>query len=254
MAKKRSGLTVGESTSRDRKSGLSGGDNFSAFFISDRSIGPVARDQQGFIERLEQAASVRSTDTVAWMNQVHGTSLCHVGRDHKHQVSVKEIDGMWTDQKGVMLIAKTADCAPLLMRSEEAGVVAAIHCGWNGFFEGILENFAALWEERGFRPGSFSAFIGPMLRERNFEVRQDFIDKVPDAKRSFLVRRGERTTFDLARGIASTLGGLGVTQIEDCGVDTYTSEEYYSYRRWTHADPATRRETYMTFASAIVMR
>ena len=223
-------------------------------YITDRDTGSVTRNIPEYLQRLEDSVHYREGETVAWMNQVHGKSIRYIPRDHAHQISVKEVDGMWTDQEGVILVAKTADCAPLLLWNHQAGIVAALHCGWRGYFEGILEDFAALCLERGFVMHDFGAFLGPMLREQNFEVQADFVQQIPPSKQRFLVRHEERLTYDLAAGIRWTLGELGLDSMEDCGTDTYTSDAHYSYRRWTHTPVDKRSDTYPIFASAIVLR
>jgi YfiH family protein len=234
--------------------GLSGGNDFCRIHVCDRSIGHVARNVPSYLADLERVTETRPSETIAWMNQVHGTSIRQIGPDHEHQTSVKEIDGIWTNHPGVVLVAKTADCAPLLLWSREAGIVAALHCGWAGYFAGILEQFETLCTGLGHDFRSFGAYLGPMLREPNFEVREDFVSKIPTAKKPFLKSRGKQLTYDLATGITHTLGALGITAIEDCGVDTFTSPDHYSYRAWSKTPKHQRPKHYPTFATSIVMR
>lgn len=43
-----------------------------------------------------------------------------------------DVDGVVTTTPGVLIGVHTADCLPLLMADVEAGVIAAVHCGWRG--------------------------------------------------------------------------------------------------------------------------
>jgi len=223
-------------------------------YITTRETGNVTRNIPAYLARLEDAVQLRAGETVAWMNQVHGKTIRYIPTDHPHQISVKEVDGMWTDQEGVVLVAKTADCGPLFLWNHKAGIVAALHVGWRGFFEGILEDFAAVCEERGLSMGDFEAHLGPTLRAPNFEVQDDFVAQIPEDKLRFLNEDDGRKTYDLAAGIRAVLARIGVSRLDDCGTDTYSSEQHYSYRRWTQTPKDQRSDQYQIFASAIVLR
>lgn len=188
------------------------------------------------------------------MNQVHGSRLAFVDREGGPGVVMAKTDGLWTDRQGVMLVVKTADCAPLLLWSEHAGVVAVLHCGWKGFKNGLIETFGQLCRDRKLDVSSFSAFIGPHLRREQFEVRQDFVDQLPPSRRRYLVRQEGGYRYDLTGGIVQTLQAAGISQIEDCGADTALNTDYFSYRAWNRLPESERPESYPTFASAIVVR
>ena len=49
-------------------------------------------------------------------------------------------DALVTNQTGVFLGIKTADCAPVLLADAENGIVAAAQAGWRGAVCGVLEN------------------------------------------------------------------------------------------------------------------
>ena len=223
-------------------------------YITTRKTGNVTRNIPAYLARLEDAVELRAGETVAWMNQVHGKTIRYIPANHQHQISVKEVDGMWTDQEGVVLVAKTADCGPLFLWNHKAGIVAALHVGWRGFFEGILEDFGALCEGRGLSMGDFEAQLGPTLRAPNFEVQDDFVAQIPVDKLRFLNEDDGRKTYDLAAGIRAVLAQVGVSRLDDCGTDTYSSDQHYSYRKWTQTPKDQRSDQYQIFASAIVLR
>ena len=65
--------------------------------------------------------------------QVHGNTVRLAVREDAHGISERssiEADGYVTDLPGLPLAVFTADCTPLLMQDPEAGVIAAVHCGW----------------------------------------------------------------------------------------------------------------------------
>jgi YfiH family protein len=223
-------------------------------YITTRETGNVTRDVPAYLARLEHAVELRAGETVAWMNQVHGKAIRYIPSDHPHQTSVKEVDGMWTDQEGVVLVAKTADCGPLFLWNRKAGIVAALHCGWRGFFAGIIEDFAVMCTVRGLSMEDFEAHLGPMLQEPNFEVQDDFVVQIPTTKLRFLRETDGRKTYDLAAGICAVLAELGVLHLGNSGTDTYSSDTHYSFRKWTQTPETERSDQYQIFASAIVLR
>ena len=66
--------------------------------------------------------------------QVHGSLVRIAGPEMAHSILEPSgqdgADGYVTSVPGLPLAVFTADCTPLLMQEPEAGVVAAIHCGW----------------------------------------------------------------------------------------------------------------------------
>ncbi len=222
-------------------------------WVTDRAFGSVVPGDDTFLERFDRSAGYRP-DRVVWMDQVHGTRLAYVDDAGERLAVAPETDGLWTDRPQVMLVVKTADCAPLLLWSEKEGIVAALHCGWKGFTGGLIESFGRLCRDRSLEASSFSAFLGPHLRIDNFEVRQDFVDQLPESKMAYLVRMGGGYRYDLTRGIIETLRSMGITNVEDCGEGTYSNPRYFSYRAWAALGEGNRPKEYSTFASLIALR
>lgn len=54
-----------------------------------------------------------------------------------------EADGLVTDCPDIALSVATADCAPVLLASDDGRIVGAAHAGWRGAVEGILEETAS---------------------------------------------------------------------------------------------------------------
>lgn len=221
--------------------------------ITDAAFGHVGVGDETFLKRFESNFSLRP-DHVVWMDQVHSPMVqwCHGIMDG--MTVFPKTDGLLTDQPGLMLITKTADCVPILLWNERDGMVAALHCGWKGFMSGILEGFAQQCRDKHIPLENFSAFLGPHLRGEHFEVRQDFIDQVPETKKTFLESREGKVFYNLTKGVQTVLHAFGIQHIEDSGIDTYGNAEYFSYRHWSQQPEMSRPKDYNTFASCIIMR
>ena len=117
--------------------------------------------------------------------QVHGR-LVHLARecDRFELGSDKRIecDGFVTNVKGLPIMIYIADCVPVLMHDPEAGVIAAVHCGWKSSVQDILgaavEKMCAL----GARPENIRAAVGASIGKCCFECDDD----VPEAVEKYL--------------------------------------------------------------------
>jgi len=153
-------------------------------------------------------------------------------------------DAIVTKTKGLAIGVSTADCGPLLFADEEARVIGAAHAGWRGAFTGVIENTIAEMEKLGATRARIKASLGPLIRQPNYEVSQDFVDQFvaenKDYARFFVpADRAGHAMFDLPGFIASRLEQSGIGDFQDLGLCTYADpDRFYSYRRSTHrAEP-----------------
>lgn len=221
------------------------------YIVTDNNFGPVIAGDETFLERFKKPFGFEPK-RLAWMGQVHSSTIRIVEKLSAHSVIFPETDGLMTREKGVLLITKTADCVPILLWNEQEKIIVALHCGWKGFFRGILESFQKACQTEGVTIGNFSAFLGPHLRVEHFEVAQDFIDQIPNDKKQFLIEHKHQPHYNLTQGVITTLQSFGVRDLHDSGISTYNSADYFSYRKWFKEPEETGTPTYSTFASAIM--
>lgn len=169
-------------------------------------------------------------DHLIWMQQVHG--------DHVHRVEgpsgtvVPETDALLTTESGIALAVLTADCVPVLFADATAGVVAGAHAGRVGAKLGIVPRTVEAMVAAGADVERISAFLGPAVSGRHYEVPADMAADVEEGL------PGSRTTtaagtpgLDLRAGIARQLSGLGVTAIDIDPRCTVEDPDLFSYRR-----------------------
>jgi YfiH family protein len=134
----------------------------------------------------------------------------------------------------------TADCGPVLMADPQARVIGAAHAGWRGALTGVIERTLSTMEKFGAKRSRIVAAAGPMIRQPNYEVGQDLMDRFvavePNTVRFFKpATRPGHAMFDLPGYVVSRLRRAGVEAIEDVGLCTYADPaQFYSYRRSTH--------------------
>ncbi len=153
-------------------------------------------------------------------------------------------DAIVTRTPNLAIGVSTADCGPVLLADPEARVIGAAHAGWRGALTGVIEQAITTMEKLGAKRGRIVAAAGPMIRQPNYEVGQDLIDRFvavePNTIRFFKpAQRPGHSMFDLAGYVVSRLRRAEIAEIEDLGLCTYADPaQFYSYRRATHrAEP-----------------
>jgi YfiH family protein len=165
-------------------------------------------------------------------------------------------DAIVTGRPGLAIGVSTADCGPVLFADPQARIVGAAHAGWRGALAGVTDATIAAMERLGAARERIVAAIGPMIRQPNYEVGPDLMDRfiaTDPANRRFFVAsaRDGHFMFDLAGYVAARLAAAGVGAIEDLGACTYADPaQFYSYRRMTHRGEA----DYGRHINAIVLR
>ena len=148
-------------------------------------------------------------------------------------------DAIVTRTEGLAIGVTAADCGPILFVDPTARVIGAAHAGWKGALTGIIESTVDAMEKLGADRSGTVAAIGPLIRQHSYEVGGEFVERFLDAaadNAAYFIpsSREGHSMFDLAGYIRMRLENAGVLMIDDIGVDTYSDERFYSYRRSVH--------------------
>jgi hypothetical protein len=148
-------------------------------------------------------------------------------------------DAIVTRTEGLAIGVTAADCGPILFVDPNARVIGAAHAGWKGALTGIVESTVEAMEKLGAGRGSIVAAIGPLIRQHSYEVGNEFVERflLADAENALFflpAAREGHAMFDLAGFIRRRLENAGVLVIDDIGLDTYSDERFFSYRRSVH--------------------
>jgi polyphenol oxidase len=148
-------------------------------------------------------------------------------------------DALVTRTEGLAIGVTAADCGPILFVDPAARVIGAAHAGWKGALTGIIESTVDAMEKLGADRSGMVAAIGPLIRQHSYEVGGEFVERFLDAaadNAAYFIpaSRAGHSMFDLAGYIRMRLENAGVLMIDDIGVDTYSDERFYSYRRSVH--------------------
>jgi YfiH family protein len=148
-------------------------------------------------------------------------------------------DAIVTRTEGLAIGVTAADCGPILFVDPNARVIGAAHAGWKGALTGVVESTVEAMEKLGADRTGIVAAIGPLIRQHSYEVGGEFVERFVEADAEnalFFIpsTRAGHAMFDLAGFIRMRLENVGVLMIDDTGIDTYSDERFYSYRRSVH--------------------
>ncbi len=126
--------------------------------FSTRHAGDLAlRDECR--DRLAAFAEVNGLRRIAQMRQVHGDAMAPARDD-----DVPEADCLYSDESGLGLVVRTADCQPILFARDDGGMIACLHLGWRGNAAGYIESVVRrLCERFDCSPDRMAAVRGPSL-------------------------------------------------------------------------------------------
>ncbi|MDT3311418.1 peptidoglycan editing factor PgeF [Pseudomonas sp. rhizo66] len=164
----------------------------------------------------------------AWLQQVHGIAVAHADPG-----IVATADASWTATPGIACTAMTADCLPALFCDRAGTRVAAAHAGWRGLAAGVLE---ATLDSLDVPAAEVLVWLGPAIGPKAFEVgpevREVFVNQLPEAAKAFAPSdNAGKFMADIYLLARLRLAERGVTAVYGGGFCTVTDPRFFSYRR-----------------------
>lgn len=147
-------------------------------------------------ENFKRIADVlnRTVNDFVLSDQTHTTNIRKVTAEDSGKGIVRErdyqdIDGMITNEPGIVLSTFYADCVPLYFVDPVHKAIGLSHAGWRGTVGGIGKKTVELMQqEYGSNPADIIAAIGPSICQDCYEVSEDvaeqFYTLFPDKERA----------------------------------------------------------------------
>jgi YfiH family protein len=153
--------------------------------------------------------------------------------DASSPAEVSGVEAVVTSEAGLAIGVIAADCVPVLLADDAAGVIGAAHAGRRGVEARIVTDTVQAMVDLGAEPGRIQAWLGPAICGRCYEVGDDV---------------ATQTEQVAPRALAAVVAELGEAGVPDIDLDPRCTAEdplLYSYRR----DGVTGRQ-----ASVVVRR
>lgn len=180
--------------------------------------------------RCRTAVALNLPTPPCWLTQVHGCQVVHLPR-----FDAPQADAAWTDRRDTVCAILTADCLPVLLCDRSGSIVAAVHAGWRGLAQGVLE---AAIRAMPVRTAELLAWLGPAIGPQSFEVGREvrslFVERQAEAASAFVPvpRRPGIFLADLYALARLRLATAGVFAVFGGDFCTFSNvQSFYSYRR-----------------------
>ncbi len=165
-----------------------------------------------------------------WLTQTHSNRVINLDINQS-----READGGYTNEKNVICSVLTADCLPILLCNEAGTEIAAIHGGWRGLADGIIENALKYFTTPR---KQLMAWFGPAISWNKFEVddpvRRVFMHNNIESADAFNPSKPGHWFLDLIKLARIQLGELGITHTYGGQHCTFQeNDRFFSYRRAT---------------------
>lgn len=196
------------------------------------NLGAHVGDDLIDVERNRQLLNPYLPSAPVWVNQVHGIKVIDAASNR----SLQDADASYSTLANVVCVTMTADCLPILLCDTKGTVVAAVHAGWRGLCDGVIE---AAVHKMAVPTNEILAWLGPAIGPQAFEVgdevRAQFIAKDPQASFAFKPH-ANKWLCDIYLIAKQRLQTIGVNQIYGATINaefcTYSApEHFYSFRR-----------------------
>jgi len=141
-------------------------------FSEEEDRSTVARNRR----LLAEAISGDTNTPLVDLKQIHSSlALPATAADTDRKIPRKG-DGLMTDEPGLLIGIRTADCIPILVADRKRHAVAAFHAGWRGTVQRIVESgIGRMRLQFGSRPEDLVAAIGPGIGPCCYAVGEDLL-------------------------------------------------------------------------------
>jgi len=156
------------------------------FVESDRRV-RVERNRQQFFKAIGAGRF-----TPAGLRQIHSAAVYRVETTPDRSLHYRPCgldfpvapkraipggDALITDRPGALLSVRIADCLPVLLVDPRRRAIAAVHAGWRGALQRVVEKaVGAMRREFDLEPSRMAAILGPSIRACCYAVGQEVVD------------------------------------------------------------------------------
>jgi YfiH family protein len=172
---------------------------------------------------------------VATARQVHGNHVGVVTSADGGRI-FPNTDGLITDEPGIALMLRFADCQPILLYDPAHHAVGLAHAGWRGIAQGLaLRTVEKMAETFGSRPAEIIAALGPAIGPCCYTVGHDVAAAMgyalPDWSQAMSMDGEDAWRLDLSAANSQQLAAAGVHTIEQANLCTAChNDEFFSHR------------------------
>ena len=199
-----------------------------------RTTGDDATSVAMNIQRLHDALGLDATATIS-ASQAQADRVAVVGASQRGTI-IREVDALLTNEPGVPLMLRYADCVPIFLFDPVRRAIGVAHAGWRGTVSHIATKATrAMVDAFGTQPRDLIACIAPSIGPCCYRIGNEVIAQVhaafEEADALLVPQPNGSIHFNLWQANAQQLRELGVEQIEIAEICTADhTEDFYSWR------------------------
>lgn len=153
-------------------------------------------------ENFHRVAKALGTEyeNFVFTDQTHTTNVIRVGKEDAGKGLIRErgytdVDGLITNEPGIVLSTFYADCVPLYFVDSVHRAIGLSHSGWRGTVGRMGQvTLEAMRREFGTKPEEVICAIGPSICQSCYEISEDvakeFQKEFPNYKKEILIDKG----------------------------------------------------------------
>jgi polyphenol oxidase len=202
------------------------------------NCGPGSNDKKNkIVENLKIAKEKisKKSKNIFLLHQIHSNKFVFINKNFKSSKKRIKADAIITDQKKLPIAVLTADCVPLLLYDKKKNMIAAIHAGWKGAYNGIINKVISFMLKKGCKKDSITAAVGPCIKQNNYNVREDFKKRfIKKDKKNIIFFKKKKNIlyFDLPNFVKFQLKSNKITNIDIINIDTFDKKNnFFSARQ-----------------------
>lgn len=181
---------------------------------------------------------------IFFLRQIHSNKIIDITPNLIQNIDNKNFlhkaDASYTNQHDISIVIRVADCIPILFwtKFKKSTYIGGIHAGWKGLKENIIRNtFQTIRKMAPELIPNLYFWIGPHIQKKSYQVNFDFLYNFQhqDIKNCFS-KINNKFFFDLKSIAIKQIQNSNINinkswfQPNDSLIDTYTNQQYYSYR------------------------
>ncbi len=200
--------------------------NLGAHVGDDEASVSSNRSKLDFI--LAQYAN--KAQAISWLNQTHSNKVINL-IEPKQSGSI-EADAAYTMTENLPCVIMTADCLAIMLSNRSGTEVAAVHAGWKGLLDGVIENTILKFVSPR---NDLHAWFAPSICQQHFEVGSEvatLFSDYPSALKTAV--KPDKFLLDLIDVASIKLKSLGIHHQYYSKRCTYSSDTLFSHRQATH--------------------
>lgn len=196
--------------------------------ISSRKFGDCRKNFKIFLNTVGL-----KKENLVLAEQVHKDKIKVVGSQNRGQ-KIPGVDGLLTQEIGIVLGIRTGDCLPIFYFEPEAKIIGLAHAGWRGVLSRLPQKMVDQIIRLGGLPENVLVGIGPHICQKCYQVEERRVESFFSefGKLKGMIKNNFWLDLFLPTKIQLIHSGVLEKNIFPSGIcNACQNEEFFSYRK-----------------------